>query len=251
MTGNHQVRTHQAGGARPLPHPHGELAAHRQDRHLRPVHLADELHVAEQTGVAGVVHGDAVVVGHDVAAHGPTGVVEHPLGQWARQHVVRQRVRVVRLRHGDLQVLDGDRATGIQVAHRVRWHPHLGRDLAQLVVADEGGPGSLADLVTVADVVGVAVGAEHDVRPLHLGTGQRGGGVVVEPRIEVAHAAARLETERCMAEKGNRQFCHCWRTSCSSDVVNRAERVAAGRRPGRGRTPAAVPAGGRTVPFPW
>ena len=56
---------------------------------------------------------------------------------------------------------------------------------AKLVVADELGLGALADLVGVADVVAVAVAGDDDIGCFNLTELHLGGGIVVEPSVEV------------------------------------------------------------------
>jgi len=50
---------------RRLPRAHGEVVADREDGHLRSVDAADQLHVAEDVGVAGEVEGRTVLEGDD------------------------------------------------------------------------------------------------------------------------------------------------------------------------------------------
>ena len=59
-------------------------------------------------------------------------------------------------------------------------------DRAKLVIADELGLGAFADLVGVADVVAVAVGGDDDIGFFDLTELHLGGGIVVEPSVEVS-----------------------------------------------------------------
>ena len=89
VAGNDDVGANQARRPRGLADPHGVLPAHRHNRDLRSVHLADELHIAEQAGVGGVVDGDAVVVGNDKTVDRAVGVEEQALRQLAADDVRR------------------------------------------------------------------------------------------------------------------------------------------------------------------
>jgi hypothetical protein len=62
---------------------------------------------------------------------------------------------------------------------------HLLGDHAELVVADELGLGALADFIGVADVVDVAVTGDDDIGLSDLAELHLGGGVVVEPGVEI------------------------------------------------------------------
>ena len=115
----------------------------------------------------------------------------------------------MRLGHGDLHIGHGRRAARVEGEQRVLTQADGLGHLAQLVVADERRSGALADLVAVADVVGVAVGGQHEVGGIDLVAAQRGGRVVVQPRVEVAdRAAVRLEAKRRVADVRDRDPCH-------------------------------------------
>ena len=81
-------------------------------------------------------------------------------------------------------------------------------DRAQLVVADKLGAGLFAEGVRIADVVAVAVAGDDDVGLADLAELHLGGGIVVEPRVEIGGRLLGLEAKRGVADKGNFNRCH-------------------------------------------
>src|SRR5262249_51192627 len=78
----------------------------------------------------------------------------------------------------------------------------LRQPLADLVVADDGGPGPLRDGDGVADVVAVAVRNQDEVGLGLVGL-QGGGGVAGEERVDQHLVPARFEQQRGVTEPGD------------------------------------------------
>ena len=164
---------------------HGEMVADGQHDNFGRVEIADDGHVAEDVGVAGVVELDSV------------GELEHVAARLAAVDdlvAILYAAGVDGVDHGDFRVGDGLRAALIH-----------GRDLfdtfflqpeAKLVDADNGGIVFLADVDGVSDMVAVAVGADEDVGALDVFVGFGALGVAGDPGIDVERLAfGRLDAE--------------------------------------------------------
>ena len=136
---------------------HRVVPADRQDGDLRLEALADEAHVAEEVGVAGVVHGRAVLELDDPA---PAAEVARDL---VRARAEGRSAGVVGVDHREA---DAGRLERAALVHADRLDPARAEPDAHLVAADGRRALDLASSTRsaqiVADVVEVAVGRRHD-----------------------------------------------------------------------------------------
>ncbi len=164
---------------------HGEMVADGQHDDFGRVEIADDSHVAEDVGVAGVVELDSV------------GELEHVAAGFAAVDdlvAILNAAGVDGVDHGDLHVGDGLRAALIH-----------GRDLfdtfflepeAEFEDADGGGVVLFAYIDGVSDVVAVAVSADEDVGALDVLIGVGALGIAGDPGIDVERLAfGRLDAE--------------------------------------------------------
>ena len=125
---------------------HREAIADRQEGDVRPVHLADQPHVAEQTGIARVVQGPPVLEPH----HEPRRFahVDHLA-------VVEEAAAVPRVGHRDAQ--SGDLLDAALVHRRHVLDSLAPKPVAQLERCHDRAPAVAGHVHEVADVIEVAV----------------------------------------------------------------------------------------------
>src|SRR5262249_20655586 len=175
-----------------LDRPDGVVGAHRvvvadgQDGQVHPL-LADQPHVAEKARVGRVVDLLAALAGDQKAAGvAAVAAVWHGGAVEGHRHLpVAERVP------DPAAVL---LAVGLDALLR--------QPLADLVVADDGGPGAPGDGDGVADVVAVAVRDEDEVG-LGLVCLQGGGGVAGEERVDQHLVPARFQQKGSVTEPGD------------------------------------------------
>src|SRR5947209_10473137 len=191
VNGDHLAHAEVAAGAGGLAGVHGEQVADGQEGQLGPVHLAEELHVREQGGVAGMIEG--------VAARQPDDVAR---GRAAVEDLVAvaDAAGVVGTHHGHLQaqhVLAAAEVHGGAALDPLALQPLTGLEVGhhrlRLVL--------FAQRHRVADVVEVGVRDEDGVEAVELFQGLGTGGVALDPGIDQHHLASRqLAADRGVAD---------------------------------------------------
>jgi hypothetical protein len=181
-----QLRVDELRGLRRIDDPHGEVVADRKQCHVeRAVHLGDQLHVQEETGVAGVI--DLLAVHGD---HDPRGIAER-LAVGPGRPVVRDR---------QLDVAEGELPSPADV-QRMRGQAALLEPARDLVVRNDERLGVLRDLDRVADVIAVAVRDDDGVELFEGRRGDVGQGVAGQERIDEDAVGAVVELPTRMAVK--------------------------------------------------
>ena len=152
MHGDDRLRLQQVAGVGGFARRHGVVVANRNHGNLRRIEIANDRHVAKHVGVAGVV---------DLHAVGELDHVATGLAAVDDLVAIRNAARVVGVHHGDFDVADGLSAALVHL--RDLLYALLSQPVRKLGNRDHHRIMLLGDFNRVADVVEVAVGAEHDI----------------------------------------------------------------------------------------
>ena len=168
------------------------MVADRDHGNVGCIQIANDRHIAEHVGVAGMVNLHAVGKLDDVAT-GLTAIDDLV--------AIRNSAGVIGVHHGDFDVANGLCAAlvhGRNLLYALLFQPvtKLGnRNHDRLMV--------LGNLNRVADVIEVAMSAEHDIHALNFLLVFRAHGIAHDPRVHQNRLAAR----RCDAKRGVTQPC--------------------------------------------
>jgi prepilin-type N-terminal cleavage/methylation domain-containing protein len=181
---------------RGLPRAHRVPVADRQDREVRSVDPSDQLHVAEDAGIAGVVEAKAVLE------------LEHEPCRLARVRAVRGRARVRRVGERESHAVDLGAAPLVHAARGGLRKALLLQPIRELDHGDQPWLEALAELHGIGDVVEVGVRESHDVDSLGALLAL-GAPWVPEPRVDVDPLAAwGVDAKRRMPEPGEGHVRH-------------------------------------------
>ena len=150
---------------------HGVVVADRNHDNLRRIQIANDGHVAEHIGIAGVVNLHAV---------GEFNHVATSLAAVNDLIAIRDSAGVVGVHHGDFDVADCLSAAFVHL--RDLLYAFLLQPVRQFGNRDHHRIVLLADFDRVADMVEVAVGAEHDIDFLDVLLLRRTRGIAHDPR---------------------------------------------------------------------
>src|SRR5215471_5258122 len=192
MHGNHHPWLQQPTSIRGFARPHGKHVSDWEHGHVRAIELVDDLHVAENVRVSGMIDLDSVLELNHIpawlAAVNDLAVVFDAAGVVGMDH-----------RHGDVAYLL--RAPFVHGHDLLRAFP--GHPEAELVHANYLGVMFLRQLYGIADMVAVTVSAEHYINRVKL--------FLVRGRCWIAHdpgvdddflAARRFDQKRRVPEPG-------------------------------------------------
>ena len=168
------------------------MVTDRNHGNLRRIQIANDGHVAEHIGIAGVV---------DLHAVGELDHIATSLAAVNDLVAIRNSTRVVGVHHGDFDVTDSLSAAFVHF--RDLLYTFLSQPVRQLGNRDHHRIVLLADFDRIADMVEVAVGAEHDIHFLDVLLLRRTGGIAHDPWVhDDALAGGSLNAKGRVAEPG-------------------------------------------------
>ena len=179
MHGDDRLRLQQIAGVCGFARPHGVVVADGQHGNLGRIEVANDGHVTEHIGIAGVV---------DLHSVGKLDHVAAGLAAVNDLVAVGNSAGVVGVHHGDLDVADGLGAAFVHL--RDLLDAFLSQPVAQLGNCHHHRVVLLGDFDGVADVVEVTVGAQHDIHFLDVLLLRRTRGIAHDPGVDEDGLAA-------------------------------------------------------------